>query len=273
MKNNYYLTTGEFSSLCNTTKETLRHYKNIGILEPRFIGENGYQYYLPVQINDFYLINSMKKSGSSLLDIKKYMERPDTNEFLQVLHRQKQSLVVERMKLEHMEQLLQSSIDSIELALSTENGIEDPTLVSCEEEYFIATKVTVSNCTSITDFSKRVNQHLHYCSRNNFGVEFQIGMILTKDDLINERYFERYYYSKINKPYESERLYIKPKSDYVTTLYRGIWNGSRAYPKLLDYIKQNELVICGNAYEYVLAGYLLTGDLKNYISQVSIQVE
>lgn len=226
-----------------------------------------------MQISDFYLINSLKKSGSSLLDIKNYMGRPDTNEFLQVLYKQKQSLIMERIKLEHMEQLLQSSIDSIELALSTENGIEHPKLVSCEEEYFIATKVAAINCKSITGFSKRVNEHLHYCSQNNLGAEYQIGMILTKDDLLNERYYESYYYSKINKPYESERLYIKPKGDYVTTLYRGIWNDSRAYPKLMDYIKQNELVICGNAYEYVLAGYLLTGDLKNYVSQVSIQVE
>ncbi len=49
-----FFTAGAFATLCNTTKETLRHYSNIGILKPEKIGENGYRYYSPAQFFDFY---------------------------------------------------------------------------------------------------------------------------------------------------------------------------------------------------------------------------
>lgn len=37
------LKAGEFAHLCGTTKETLRHYKDIGLLMPVAKAENGYQ--------------------------------------------------------------------------------------------------------------------------------------------------------------------------------------------------------------------------------------
>ena len=40
-----WLTSGAFAALCGTTKETLRHYKDIGLLLPVHQGDNGYFYY------------------------------------------------------------------------------------------------------------------------------------------------------------------------------------------------------------------------------------
>lgn len=49
MKKEYFLTSGEFAELCGTTKETLFHYDEIGILKPAWLGENRYRYYTPAQ--------------------------------------------------------------------------------------------------------------------------------------------------------------------------------------------------------------------------------
>ena len=51
-------TTGKFAELCETTKETLRHYKNIGLLKPEVKEQNGYQYYSQSQLYDYYLITT-----------------------------------------------------------------------------------------------------------------------------------------------------------------------------------------------------------------------
>ena len=40
-----WLTSGAFAALCGTTKETLRHYKDISLLSPAHQGDNGYFYY------------------------------------------------------------------------------------------------------------------------------------------------------------------------------------------------------------------------------------
>ena len=36
-----WLTSGAFAALCGTTKETLRHYKDIGLLSPAHQGNSG----------------------------------------------------------------------------------------------------------------------------------------------------------------------------------------------------------------------------------------
>ena len=36
-----WLTAGAFAALCGTTKETLRHYRDLGLLVPVRRGENG----------------------------------------------------------------------------------------------------------------------------------------------------------------------------------------------------------------------------------------
>ena len=51
-----YFSSGEFARLCGTTKETLRHYHNIGLLVPARTTENGYHYYASFQFYD-YLAN------------------------------------------------------------------------------------------------------------------------------------------------------------------------------------------------------------------------
>ena len=51
-----WLTAGAFAALCGTTKETLRHYRELGLLTPVRRGENGYGYYDAEQFYDFYAI-------------------------------------------------------------------------------------------------------------------------------------------------------------------------------------------------------------------------
>ena len=39
---NGWLTSGAFAALCGTTKETLRHYRDLALLSPAHQGNNGY---------------------------------------------------------------------------------------------------------------------------------------------------------------------------------------------------------------------------------------
>lgn len=272
-QNNNYFTVGEFASLCSTTKETLRHYNNIGILRPEKIGENGYQYYSSMQFFDFYLVSSLKRVGSPLSDIKHYLERPDAEGFLQILYKQQQYLLRERIMLERMEHLIRQSIYNIELAMSVKNRFEEPELITCEEEYFVIVDAPDIQGKSEIDFFGCLQDHVHYCAQNDIGAEFQIGVIVLKEALLAGSSQPRYFCSRINKPCDSERLFIKPKGKYVSMLYKGDIETSPAYQKIMEYISQNRLNVCGNAYEYELAGYLSTGDGKNYICRISVQVE
>ena len=265
-------TTGAFAALCDTTKETLRHYNNIGILKPEKIGDNGYQYYSPTQFFDFYLITSLKRAGSPLSDIKRYMEHPDAGDFLRLLYKQQQNLFHEKMMLERMEQLIRQSIDSIELALSDKPIFEQPEIIFCEEEYFIVIEAPAIGGSSEADYIDCLTAHVHYCMQNDIGAEFRINSIVLKEDFLKGKYQPNYFCSKIAKPVTSDRLFVKPKGCYVSILYKGSTDVSPAYEKLREYITQNNFTVCGNAYEYELAGFLSTGDRKDYFCKVHIEI-
>ena len=47
----YSLTVGQFAKLCLTTRDTLRHYYELGILTPWADPSNGYHYYSASQIS------------------------------------------------------------------------------------------------------------------------------------------------------------------------------------------------------------------------------
>ena len=65
-----FFTTGQFAKLCKTTKETLRHYNNIGLLIPEAKSENGYKQYSFGQMFQFFYIETLKDAGCSLQVIK-----------------------------------------------------------------------------------------------------------------------------------------------------------------------------------------------------------
>ena len=64
-----WLTSGAFATLCGTTKETLRHYKDVGLLLPVHRRENNYFYYDVEQFYDFYAIFILSSEGVALADV------------------------------------------------------------------------------------------------------------------------------------------------------------------------------------------------------------
>ena len=77
-----WLTSGAFAAFCGTTKETLRHYKDLGLLLPAHRGENNYFYYDAGQFYDFYAIAIFRQTGTPLKEIGRCLQRQDTAEIL-----------------------------------------------------------------------------------------------------------------------------------------------------------------------------------------------
>lgn len=267
-----YFTTGEFASLCRTTKETLFHYDRIGILKPNHIGNNKYRYYSLEQFYDYDLINTLKAAGSSLSEIKTYLNNHNTNDFLNLLKENKKRLEKERKKIERMEYFLRNAILLTEKALSM--PYHKPELVENEEEYFIATSLKKADSLSPQEEIEFFNDHFAYCERNQIYSEYPLGAIVSMDTLQEGKFYESYYCTKLEKPVKAERLYIKPKGTYLTMLHKGFYDTRKdAYQILFDYMKQHNLVFNGNSYEQELISYLAVNEVNNMVLQISIQIK
>ena len=68
-----YLTIRKFSELTHTTVDTLKHYDEIGLLTPAYIGENKYRYYLPEQSLILTRILFGKHAGIPLKEIRNFI--------------------------------------------------------------------------------------------------------------------------------------------------------------------------------------------------------
>lgn len=76
MENNLY-TIGEVAKKAQISTRTLRHYENLGLIKPDYIGENSYRYYKEDTILKLTIIKYFKIIGFSLDEIKSQMEKSD----------------------------------------------------------------------------------------------------------------------------------------------------------------------------------------------------
>lgn len=97
-----WLTSGAFAALCGTTKETLRHYKDVGLLLPAHKGDNGYFYYDVEQFYDFYAISIFRQTGTLLEEIRRCLQGQNTAKTLELLREQRVRLEAERLSLIHI---------------------------------------------------------------------------------------------------------------------------------------------------------------------------
>lgn len=136
---------GKFAQICQTTKDTLRHYDEINLLKPASVTESGYKVYSASQIIDFLTISSLQEAGCSLDEIKAFQERHSPKTTLELFEKKKSEIEEETKKLERKRSLVESAIASLQTQeewLSVKSS-DSPNwrLTEEEESFFLSTKI------------------------------------------------------------------------------------------------------------------------------------
>ncbi len=98
--------------MSGVTARTLRHYDDIGLLKPAFVGTNGYRYYEEQQLLRLQQILVLRELGLSLTEIAESLDsEPDT---LAALKRQHIRLLGQRNRLARMADTVVCTIAKIE---------------------------------------------------------------------------------------------------------------------------------------------------------------
>lgn len=166
-----YLSSGEFARLCGTTKDTLFHYDDIGLLKPAKVGENGYRCYSVNQVMLFDLISLLKEVGMSLGEIRDYIDERNASNFIARLREKDRKIREEIERLKRLRKLLGNTIDLTRNAFDVE--VDRVEFVDMEEEYFIVT----AGEKQVDDKSvfEAIFRHMDYCAKHNFIIRLLWG--------------------------------------------------------------------------------------------------
>ena len=140
---------GKFAQACQTTKDTLRHYDEIGLLKPTAVNENGYKVYCASQIIDFLTIASLQEAGCSLEEIRNFQKQHDPAMTLRLFNSKKAEIEAKAREIERKRQLIESAIASLQTQEEWQSGKLDSAnnwrLVEEKESYFLSTRIPLQS--------------------------------------------------------------------------------------------------------------------------------
>lgn len=266
--NCYYFTTSEMAAIGGVTKHTLFHYDEIGLLKPEFIHANGYRYYSLRQSYILDIINVLKKAGSSLQEIKGYLQ--DRNgQKLEALFKQKQhELERELHRIKRMQDIMQNAIQITKTSMKELRT--DPSIEECQAEYLIATPLKQGD---EKEFNSKLSEHRKYCEKHLIHHEFPIWAIVNREAFESGDFSWSYVANKLKAPILGDRMITKPKGLYAVMDYRGSYESlPEACAMIKTYIERNGMKACGNVYIMDLLNYFSEINPDSYVVRVSAEV-
>ena len=268
-----WLTSGAFAALCGTTKETLRHYKDIGLLSPAYQGDNGYFYYDVEQFYDFYAISIFRQTGTPLEEVRRCLQGQDAAQTLALLREQRGRLEAERQKLEHMDFVLSSALRNLEFGPVTDMV---PQTAWFEAEHMLALPAEELECLMAPTASENemlitvLERCQELCRRYRIQTDFQLGAIHQPGEQGGPGAIS-HLYTRIKEKADFPYYMEKPAGHYLYLCCRGRWDISEGYAALKRYILEQGLQIAGNFYACDLAGFILNSVEKNAASMISVR--
>lgn len=137
---------GRFAALCGTSKATLRHYRELGLLVPAARLGNGYSAYSPMQAADFKLIEALASSGCSLSAIGEYLAAPDAGVLEGAISSCIESLAARREELLGRQAVLERTLERARRLDAWAAGGSPWRTELCEEELFCESDISPALC-------------------------------------------------------------------------------------------------------------------------------
>lgn len=187
---NKNITIGAFAKLCDTTKATLRWYRQFGLFEPAVIGSNGYAYYSVEQVFEFKMIKTLQNIGFSLDQIKTFKSQPKlacTNSFLE----EQISQLDQRMsELQKQRDFLIGLQNTERLILSDWGNTPtkgDWQIKRLEEESYLVMNAPVVNPIV---YKQHLTTFQKLCGELGLGIDAPIAMFFEEQSLLHRQFSE-----------------------------------------------------------------------------------
>lgn len=269
--------TGTFAKICNTTKNTLFHYDEIGLLKPSITKSNGYRYYSVEQIYTFDIINILKNCNCSLKEIKDTIENNNIESFFDFVSEKKAELLLQRQRIDNAIKLLEHSNNITTFALEGHPNIPYISDIP-KDKYIIATPCDPTHIQNSSESAATLNKHFSMCDQLSNIEKFPLGHITLQETFNCGELNHAYIYSILDKPLPKTNLYAKqqrtiPKGSYLNIKHKGSYETiGNAYQQLFSYIYVNNLNLSSDIFEENLISYFATSKESDHIIHIFVKI-
>ncbi|EQB4337066.1 MerR family transcriptional regulator [Clostridium botulinum] len=266
-KNFRTFTTGEFAKRFGVKKDTLFYYDKIGLFKPAGISDNGYRYYTIPQSDIFWVIQSLRDLNFPLKSLDNYLKAPSPQDLIELSKNQLNKVDQEIEKLIQIRSILNRIVLQSEEALNA--PLDKVILMDLEEEPILySDKNTLKGDTTNEEWSSYYEE---FFKKTELRGPAFIGSVIDKNDLLSGKFgrIDRLFV-RMDKPEAT----MKPAGLYAVTYYKGSYEAIvDFYEVFMRKIKEQGLIICGDAYEEYLLNVLATQNSMDFVTKISVAVK
>lgn len=267
-RSEYFLSTGEFAKICETTKDTLRHYHEIGVLVPHRNEANGYFYYSIDQVTAYYFINISRQLDTPLKTIKTHLASSDENNYYNICRAQLNSLVKMRSEIDNKIIALSNATMLMRHMKRYPQG--EPHIFRFREKTtYYTTPITSLNSLHASDIIPDIRRHLSTCKKRSEIISFPISVTIDRDDFFHSRYVYKTLCSCIQAKVNGRDIFQMPSKTVVgCSCMNGPTNIQKHYETLKQYIKEHKITVISDLFSINLFNFVDEQEEHRYLKYI-----
>lgn len=265
---------GNVAKMFNLSVGSLRHYENLGILQPEYIDEKtGYRYYSTNQFECLNTIRYLRMLDMPLEQIGDFLNNRDIPKMQEMLRQQKKYVVEKQKELKNIEKKIDNRLNQIEDALSSQLDIVKIEKTSPKRIAYLRR----DTCNRLNlDYLERAIRQIEKNQESTAVFLGKVGVGITEENLLKQKFsgYDIVFIILENEDGYTGETEILKEEKCVVLRFCGCHKGSeRQYEKMFKYIEENNLKINGFSREVTLIDYGLTNDVDKFVTEIQIPVE
>ncbi|EON71291.1 MerR family transcriptional regulator [Lysinibacillus sphaericus] len=265
-----FFTTGEFAKLCKVNKQTLIYYDQIGLLSPIMKDSKDYRFYSIAQYDFFSVIELLKAVGMSLKEIQEYMADKSPENFLELMHQQKEIVAKKRQELAMIENIIDVKIDSTVEALHLD--LNSITIEHFPEDTLYLSK-NIEDSTE-EQFVKAVSDFIDELDRSQLDTGYPIGGITKREQVLAGNY-DNYCYLYMEQPHPREgHPYFKAiEGDFIIGYHVGPSTTlGETYQRLFNVMHDKDYELGQYVYEEYIYDAVIKNREEEYVTKIMMEL-
>ena len=263
---------GEVARLFNLSVGTLRHYEQMGLLDPAHIDPaSGYRYYGSRQLSTLNTISHLRVPDLPLAQIREFVTTRDVDLMQRQLAQQQELIERKRRELERVSRKIDNRLALLHNALNTELdticAIDAPELRCAVLRERVKPTDAYALEWQIRQLQK--GQHETFVFLGNLGVGISAERLAAGDF---DGYDEVFLLLDDTDDYVGD-LETRPAARCLTISFRGTHGqATPRYEQLLSYMRERNLTPAGPSREIALIDDIISDDPGAYVTRIAIPV-